>query len=128
MLNALCRRMSFRMSSAGWSALMYSVRLSATMCAFRWARMWFCVISAPEAALRDGELPEPVGAGVVDDDDFISGSSLGKQRMETGGKDGGFVVGANDNRDRRTHLGPVDTTGAIGRSRAPHTKHDNRKT
>jgi hypothetical protein len=37
-----------------------------------------------------------VGAGVVDDEDFVWRSGLGKQRKETGRQQAGFVVGADD--------------------------------
>jgi hypothetical protein len=39
MLSASCRRMSRRISSAGWSALMNSRMFSATMCEFFLLRM-----------------------------------------------------------------------------------------
>ena len=44
--------------------------------------------------------PRAVGAGVVDDDDFVRGSGLGEKRKETGRQQAGFVVGADDRGDR----------------------------
>jgi hypothetical protein len=41
-----------------------------------------------------------VGAGIVDDDDLVWGSGLGKKRIETGRQQVGFVIGANDRGDR----------------------------
>ena len=47
MLRAPCRRISVRMASALWSALIQSVRPSPMMWLLRAALRWFCVTSAP---------------------------------------------------------------------------------
>ncbi len=49
---------------------------------------------------RPRSSPGAVGAGVVDDDDFVRGSGLGEKRKETGRQQVGFVVGADDRGDR----------------------------
>ena len=46
-----------------------------------------------------------IGARVVDDDDFVGRPRLGQQGIETGRKESGFVVGADD---RGTVEGLVD--------------------
>src|SRR5262249_2842949 len=47
-----------------------------------------------------------VGTRVVDDEDFVGRTRLRAQRVKTGGKQGRFVVRADDHGDRQTRLSP----------------------
>ena len=49
-----------------------------------------------------------VGAGVVDDEDFVWRSGLGEQGIEAGRQEAAFVIGADDRGDRQPHAVSID--------------------
>ena len=55
----------------------------------------------PNPGIGPGDGRCSVGAGVVDDEDFVGRSGLREQGKETGRKHRGFVIGADDRGDRQ---------------------------